>query len=187
MIKTILISGPSGVGKGELLKRLRKEFGESIYSVKSVTTREKRATEIDGKDYYFWSKEAFIKAQKKDLFYETASIYGHLYGTLKKEITHPPKRAKLLLIEADIEGVISLSKRISNTFTVFLLPPHLEELKKRLKKRQTEQETEQEKRFLKTKSEIFAISSYNYLIVNDTLDQSYIELKQILTKECENV
>lgn len=187
MKKVILISGPSGVGKGELIKRLKIEFSSLLYFAKSVTTRPIRSHEKEGVDYYFWNQEKFSQAYRQDLFLETAQIFDHYYGTLASETTDTAPGVAAVVIEADIQGIQSLQAKIKNTLSIFLLPPDLETLKNRLKKRQTESPADQAKRFLKTKSEIFAISRYNYLIVNDKLDHSFDELKRMLIKECEEL
>lgn len=187
MKKVLLISGPSGVGKGELLKRLKEHYADQLYFAKSVTTREKRAHEKEGIDYYFWTKERFLKAQAENAFLETARIYDNYYGTLKSEVMASSGNASFVVIEADVQGIQALQQQIKDSISIFILPPDLETLKKRLKKRQTESEAEQEKRFKKTKSEIFAVSRYNNLIVNDELSASFDELRLILIKECGNL
>ena len=175
----ILISGPSGVGKGSVITKFKNIFLEPTYLSKSVTTRQKRTSEEDGKDYYFWTEKQFQAGVSEGLFLEYMHVHNHFYGTLLSESLELSKKGTWVIIEADVQGVLAIQKKIENTLSVFLLPPSLLCLKERLKNRQTENNHSQKLRLEKATDEIFCISRYDYIITNDMINQTVDELKQL--------
>ncbi len=129
----LIISGPSGAGKGTLTKMLMEEFPDIQFSI-SYTTR-KPDQEIDGKDYVFVSKEEFEKLIKEDMFAEWANVHGNYYGTPKREIEEKLNRGFDVVFDIDVQGARNLRQNLTEGVFVFILPPSIEELKQRLKKK----------------------------------------------------
>lgn len=162
----LIVSGPSGSGKSTIVSKflkLNKDFQLSV----SHTTRRKRVGEVDGKNYYFISKEKFQEMIKKDEFIEWANIYGNYYGTSKVEIENILKAGKNVLLEINVDGLVS-AKRIFNEeiVSVFIIPETIEELIKRLKERNSESDEDLKKRILEVEREISYINLYDYGIIN---------------------
>src|SRR5208337_2695409 len=136
--KVIVISGPSGVGKTRLYRRLLSEMpGELRFSI-SATTRRPRDSEADGVDYYFIGPEDFKTRIEKGDFIEWAEVYGNYYGTLKSEVQRITDSGKNCLLDVDIQGGMSIKKAIKDSVLIFILPPSLKELEHRLKERRTD-------------------------------------------------
>lgn len=164
----VIISSPSGAGKTTVTKKLLKLFHNSHLSI-SCTTRAKRRGEVNGKDYFFLTKNNFIKFKKQKKFIEWAKVHNHFYGTLKKQVFSNLKK-KLVFFDVDWQGARVLKKKLkSNCFSVFLLPPSINILKKRLLKRHKDNTKIALDRFKFAKKDIIHFSEYDYLIVNDDL------------------
>lgn len=176
-----IISGPSGVGKGSIRELVMKDSSLNLtYSV-SLTTREKRPHEVDGKDYYFVSEEEFYKNIEKGNFLEYNLFVGHSYGTPKDKVEEQLDKGKNVLLEIDVNG----AKQVMSTFkgklvTIFILPPSLEELEKRIRSRSTENESDIEKRLARAKNEIALQSEYDYRVVNQDLKIASEQICQII-------
>jgi len=177
--KLILISGPSGSGKTTIRKLIEKHFPKIEFSV-SYTSRPKREDEVDGKDYFFVSKEEFEKMIKNEEFIEWAFVYGQYKGTSKKYVDKILNEGKIVLLELDVQGgqkVISLYKDICS---IFILPPDFETMKNRLLKRGGEKNFDLEKRLETAKIEIEKKDRYKYWVVNDDLDKAFSIIKEII-------
>ena len=163
----LLLSGPSGCGKSSLLKELYKVITNYYFSI-STTTREPRDGEKDGIDYFFVTKEEFIKDIDDDNFLEWAEVHGNYYGTSLKPINKALNESKLVIFDIDVQGFEQVMKKLKNiTTTVFITTPSIKELEKRLYSRDTDDKDTIEKRIINAKKEIEYIDKYDYFIVND--------------------
>ena len=178
----IVISGPSGVGKGTLCAALRQEVPDLVYSI-SATSREPRPGEVHGVNYYFWSRPEFEKKLAQDEFLEWALVYGNLYGTPKTPVLEAIKLGKDIILEIDIEGARQIKEKFPEGVFVFITPPSLEELERRLCKRGTDSEEVRQQRLDQAREELGKISDYDYLVPNDDLETAVSLLKSILLAE----
>ncbi len=178
-----VLSSPSGTGKTTLTKKLaenNKNFSISI----SYTTRKPRPNEINGKDYYFVSKDEFENLIKENNFFEHAKIFDNLYGTLKKPVLELLSQGKDVLFDIDWQGTKQLNKNQNlSLITFFILPPNLKTLKERLLNRHKGQEKLVEKRMNKFNEEVSHWNEYNYVVVNDDLNQCYEKILNIILSE----
>lgn len=179
----IVISGPSGAGKGSICNELLKNSKTLTTSI-SMTTREKRNYEIDGVDYHFVSKEDFETKIKENYFLEYAIVHSNeYYGTPKKQVEDKLNSGLNVILEIDIQGAIQIKENIKDALYIFILPPSMDELKNRLIKRGTESEEKILGRFKKAYQEINEISNYNYVVVNDNLSDAVSKVEAILVAE----
>lgn len=177
-----VISAPSGTGKTTLVKMLQEEFSCVEESV-SYTTREKRDIEVDGEHYHFISEQQFEKKQKNNDFLEHVKIFGHKYGTCKKEVEDRLNKKKHVIMVIDTQGALGLmDKKIEGVY-IFISPPSIEALKQRLEKRSSEDADQIAKRVAFAKKELKAIFKYDYHIVNEDLVDAYTILRSILIAE----
>ncbi len=181
----LVISGPSGAGKGTLVQRLLDRDPSFAFSV-SVTTRERRKNEIEDVHYHFISEAEYDKLLEEDAFLEHASVHGHRYGTLKQEVYDRIDRGENVLLDIDPQGAISVMERVPDCVSVFILPPSYAELRIRLHTRNTEQQEEIERRLHNAKGEIAQMGRYRYLIVNDNLDLAFEQLLAVVRAEKQN-
>ncbi len=181
----LVISGPSGAGKGTLVEKLLDRDPTFCFSV-SVTTRERRETEIEDVHYHFISDEEYDKLVDADAFLEHASVHGHRYGTLKSEVYERMERGQNVLLDIDPQGAKTVMDREKNCVSIFILPPSYTELKTRLHTRNTENEEEISRRLKNARGEIAQMSRYRYLIVNDDLDEAFEQLSAIVRAEKQN-
>ncbi len=177
-----VISGPSGVGKGTLRERVLREIPDLLFSV-SVTTRKKRPQEVDGKDYIFIDIERFKEMIENNELLEWALVYGNYYGTPIKFIEENLKKGKDVLLEIDIQGARKVREKCPHAVFIFIAPPSLEELINRLKKRATETEEEFRKRVEKVDEEMEEAKFYDYLVINDNIEDASSRLKCIILSE----
>jgi len=178
----VVISSPSGAGKTTVCKKVLKRHPEYLYSV-SFTTREKRKGEVDGKDYHFVGEKEFEKMIKRKEFAEWACVYGDYYGTSKKVIEWAKKEKKTLIMVLDVQGAFAIKRLYPESVLIFMLPPSLEELKKRLKKRATDKREDMKKRLKSAVKEISFWSNYDYVLVNENLNQTVKEVENIISAE----
>ena len=174
----IIISGPSGTGKGSLIKEFIKNNPSYKLSI-SATTRPPRANEKDGIDYHFISKKKFNEKIKSEEFIEYCLVHHHFYGTLKEEVTKHTNT----IIEIDVQGAKKIKKTNINAYFIFIAPPSINILKERLKKRKTETEQSIAKRIGNAKKELLEIKQYNIVIINDKIEKASDEL----TKSIKNI
>ena len=178
-----VLSSPSGAGKTTLTKKLAENNSNFITSI-SHTTRTPRPNEINGKDYYFVSKEQFDLLIKENKFFEYAEIFDNFYGTLKEPVIKNLNLGKDVLFDIDSQGTQQLKKIDNlNPITFFILPPDKKVLQKRLLNRHQGQEKLIEKRMKKFKEEISHWNEYNYVVVNDDLELCYKEILEIIKNE----
>ncbi|OHE01269.1 MAG: guanylate kinase [Sulfurimonas sp. RIFCSPLOWO2_12_36_12] len=175
----LVLSGPSGAGKSSLLNKIINDIGECYFSI-STTTRPIRDGEIDGVHYHFVDEDEFKKDVEEELFLEYAVVHGNYYGTSIKPVKEALKAGKLVIFDIDVQGNATIVNRLGDiTTSVFISPPTLSELKRRLELRSTDTQEVIERRVDMAKREIQRISEYDFLIVNDNLDEAAIVLKII--------
>ncbi len=178
----LVISGPSGAGKGTLVGRLLELDPTFCFSV-SVTTRKRRENEIEDVHYHFISEAEYDKLLEEDAFIEHASVHGHRYGTLKSEVYDRMARGQNVLLDIDPQGAREVMRREKDCVSIFVLPPSYHELKVRLHTRNTEQEEEIQRRLNNARGEIAQMGLYRYLIVNDNLELALEQLMAIVRAE----
>jgi guanylate kinase len=172
--KLIIFSAPSGSGKTTVVKHLLKTIDKLAFSV-SVTTRQKRPNEVDGKDYYFYTENDFLKAINNEQFLEYEEVYkGLFYGTLKSEVERLWSQGKTVIFDVDVIGGLNIKKFYGEqALAVFLRPPSVEILMDRLRKRETEVEHHLIERIEKAKSELKYEQQFDKVIVNDVLNDTF--------------
>lgn len=178
----IVISGPSGTGKGTLVERLMENDTSIRFSV-SVTTRARREGEIDGVHYHFISEKEYDKLLEKEAFLEHATVHGHRYGTLRKPIEEGIMRGENILLDIDPQGAINVMHRKPDCVSVFILPPSYDALRVRLHTRNTDDPKEIARRLGNARGEVAQINRYQYALVNDDLQMAYEQLYHIVAAE----
>ena len=185
----IILSSPSGAGKSTITRRLL-ETDKNITLSVSATTREPREGEEDGKHYYFLSKETFKEEIDKNNFVEHAEVFGNYYGTLKREVESKFADNKDIILDIDWQGARQVSDQldIKRLLRIFILPPSIKELESRLRARGTDSEEVIAKRMEKAKDEISHFNEYDYIVVNDNIDEAFEQVKSIIyTKRLQNM
>lgn len=178
----LVISGPSGVGKGTVLHDLMNTQKNLVYSV-SVTTRKQRPGEIEGVSYFFKSHEEFEKMIEEDKFLEYAKVHDNYYGTPKDFVEEKINEGKIVILEIDVQGALNVKKNIDNGVYIFLAPPSLSELKNRIVNRGTETESDINLRMHNARKELSYIKDYDYLVVNDHLNYAINLVNEIINAE----
>ena len=179
----LVISSPSGTGKTTICKKLL-EYDKNIHLSVSVTTRKKRKNEVEGIDYYFRTKKEFLNLKSKKSFIEDAFVFDNYYGTLKSEVLKQLENGIDVLIDIDWQGTRQITEAMKGNLTkIFLLPPSIQELKKRLSKRNSDSIKEINFRMSKALKEIKHFDEYDYVLVNDNLDNTFQKIIKILEVE----
>ena len=179
----LVISSPSGTGKTTICKKLL-EYDKNIHLSVSVTTRKKRKNEVEGIDYYFRSKKDFLNLKSQNSFIENAFVFENYYGTLKSEVLEQLENGIDVLIDIDWQGTRQITEAMKgNLIKIFLLPPSIDELKKRLSKRNSDSIKEINFRMSKALKEIKHFDEYNYVLINDNLDNTFQKIVKILEVE----
>ena len=174
-----VLSGPSGVGKSSLRENVRKEFSQLAYSI-SYTTRPPRHGEAEGRDYHFVSKDTFLAMREAGAFVEWAIVHGNYYGTSGDRLEKQLNEYGDVLLEIDVQGARQVKARFPQACFIFVLPPDREALEERLLKRGTEQGEDIETRLENAMEELLEASWYDYLIINDDLDEAVEALKAVI-------
>jgi len=179
----IVISGPSGTGKGTICSRVVNEM-ENIKISISATSRCKRENEVNGKDYYFITKEEFEEKIKNNEFLEYAVVHSNqYYGTPKAKIEEDLNNGTSVILEIDIQGALKVKDIISEAIFIFIMPPSMKVLKQRLINRNTESLDKVMERFKTAYKELNEFKKYNYVVVNDDLDEAVEKVKSIIVSE----
>ena len=179
----LVLSGPSGTGKGTVCKVVRDSLGDNLaYSI-SATTRKPRTGEEHGREYFFFSKEEFEALRDQNGFLEWAQVYDNYYGTPRAFVEEVLASGRDCILEIDPQGALQVRKATSEAVLVFIAPPSLEELRARLTGRGTEAPEEVEKRLSCAEAELEYSNQYDYLIVNDEVEKAAEKMKAILMAE----
>lgn len=178
--KLIVISGPSGVGKSTIRHRLVNEENNFWYSI-SMTTRKPRCGEVDGIDYYFVSKDEFLKNISTNNLLEYAEVYKDIfYGTPKNKVIEMLNKGINVILEIDVEGAFDVKKNFNDAILIFIAPPSESDLENRLRLRNTDSDDKILERISKAKYELSFKDKYDYVIINDDVDKCLKKLKNIL-------
>lgn len=175
----IVVSGFSGAGKGTLMTRLIEKYDTYALSV-SMTTREARDGEIDGINYFFLEKEEFEEKIKENALVEYANYCGNYYGTPREYVEQQLQLGKDVILEIEIQGALKIKQNFPNALLLFVMPPDVAELRKRLVGRGTETLDVIEKRLMRAKEESAGIEEYDYIVINDDLEQCVDEVNEIV-------
>lgn len=178
----IVISGPSGAGKGTLCKALLEKNKELKLSV-SCTTRSPRTEEKEGVSYFFIDRDKFDEMIGKEEFLEYAEVYGNFYGTPISYVNKTIEEGHNVILEIDIQGALKVKNKFPDGVFVFIMPPTMDELKKRIKGRGSETEESLIRRFNAAFKELNFISSYNYVVINDEIETAVGKLQSIIEAE----
>jgi len=182
----LIVSGPSGVGKGTICGEINTHFPNLQFSV-SCTTRSPRPGEIEGKHYYFIDKTVFEEKIAAGEFIEYAEVFGNYYGTLRSEVVNHIKNGRDVLLDIDIQGAMQIKKHATNNQLlkrccefIFIVPPNLQELEQRLRGRNTETEAVIQQRLAKSEHELSFWPKYDYIIINDTVEAAVARMQHII-------
>lgn len=177
-----VLSGPSGVGKNTILQEVLARRTDLTYSI-SATTRPPRGQEVDGVNYYFLSEEEFLRERENNGFLEWAEIYGHYYGTPKKKVLALLQKGQHVVLDVDIQGAAQIKQNYANAVLIFLYPPSIAELTRRLKERNTDDQESIQKRLAYIEQELAAVTLYDYVVVNDRLEEACRRVESIINAE----
>ena len=178
----LVLSGPSGAGKGTLVERLVKERSECLFSI-SATTRPRRNVEKDGVQYEFVSREDFERRRAAGLFLEWAEVHGHLYATPARFVDDGVRAGRIVVLDVDVQGGASVRRARPEAVSVFIYPPSVEALRRRLLKRNTETPESVERRLGNAPGELAQYREYDYLVMNDDLESAVRRLVAIVDAE----
>jgi guanylate kinase len=178
--KVVIVSGPSGVGKSTICKKVVKRLNNAYLSV-SVTTRDKTESEVDGENYWFISEEQFQQRISKGLLLEHAEVFGNFYGTPKDEVDEALQAGKTVILEIDVKGAKQTKVIYQDAIMIFILPPSQKELAERMSLRNREDTERAEERLNGASDEIAAAwQYYKHMVINDDLEQAISEVIQII-------
>ena len=178
----IVVSGPSGTGKGTLCERLLAEDPSLTFSV-SATTRAPRSTEIDGVHYFFISDEKYDELLAQNAFLEHATVHAHRYGTLKSQVDELMAKGLNVVLDIDPQGAKEVMRQRPDCVSIFILPPSYEALRVRLHTRNTDDPVEINRRLGNAKGEIEQMHLYQYVVVNDDLELAFQQMSSIIAAE----
>lgn len=178
----IVISGPSGAGKGTLLNVLRQNNENVRFSI-SATTRSPRKDEVEGQSYFYKTVDEFKKMIKEDELLEWVEYCDNYYGTPKDYVFESAEKGYDVIIEIEVEGAMKVMEKFPECVSIFILPPSLKELKNRIEKRGSETEESLKKRMAKAKEELEFANKYQYLLVNDDVVKASTLIEKIITTE----
>lgn len=181
----IVLSAPSGSGKTTLVRELIRRM-EGVDRSISYTTREPRQGEKDGEDYIFVTEEEFQSIKERGDFLEQEENFGHKYGTSKKQIKEKLEKGSDVVLSIDVKGARTVKKEFPQSISIFVMPPSMKELEARLRGRNTDREQQVELRLQESRQELAAADEYDFLLVNNKLDQAVRELMQVIEEERKN-
>lgn len=178
----VVVSSPSGGGKGTLIDRVLKTVPGVSYSV-SYTTRSPRAGEQNGREYFFVSAAEFQEMITRGEFLEWATVYEHLYGTSHTQVEHERAAGRDIILEIDVQGAASIRRLVSDAVSVFILPPSFELLRQRLTARGTDLPADLERRLQGAPAEVEQYSDFQYVILNDDINRASAQLASVIHAE----
>ncbi len=179
----IVLSGPSGVGKGTVRKALFDLEGHDLVYSTSMTTRPQREGEVEGLDYYFVSREEFERRIRDDAFLEWAEFVGHYYGTPRDKVDEQIKQGKEVVLEIEVQGALQVREKAKDGVFIFIAPPNREALYRRLLRRGTESGDTIQKRMDKAEREFPLAHKYDYIVVNDEVTNAADRVLAIIRAE----
>jgi len=174
--KLIVLTGPSGVGKGTLMNEILQRYPELHYSV-SATTRSPRPGEINGKNYYFISRNQFEELVTQGEFLEWAEFAGNCYGTLREAVLNHVQSGKLVVLEIELEGARQIRHNFPNSLSIFILPPSFPELEGRIRRRGQDSEEAITRRLQRAQEEMAAANEFDLQIINDDFEKALNEIE----------
>lgn len=180
--KTFIVSGPSGVGKSTVLKALLEKRNNLYFSV-SATTRKPREGEADGVHYHFLDVDTFRKWIANEEFLEYAEYVGNFYGTPKRYVDDAMNHGQDVILDIEVQGALQVSSKRPDTVRIFIAPPSWEELERRLTERGTDEPDKVQKRLLRAKVEFQTAYTYDYFVINESVETAVQELDAIITAE----
>lgn len=178
----IVLSAPSGAGKTTLAHMLVKRRPHTRFSI-SCTTRDRRPGEREGRDYFFVSEKMFSAQIARRQFVEWASVHGHRYGTLRSQLRRAIARGEDIILDIDVQGGLQIKKQFPAAVLVFVAAPSMTELARRLRKRRQDSAATIRQRLVNARREMAYKGRYDYIVVNDTVEQAYAEMAAIVTAE----
>ncbi|WP_204106624.1 MULTISPECIES: guanylate kinase [Spirulina sp. CCY15215] len=178
---SIVLTGPSGVGKGTLIEALKDRHPHLYLSI-SATTRKPRPGEVNGEDYFFMEREAFQNAIKKGEFLEWAEYAGNYYGTPRQNVEQQIALGKLVLLEIELVGARAIAKSFPEAYRIFILPPSLDELERRLRDRGTESEAAISQRLARAQAELAASDEFDLQVINDNLEEAIAKIEKAIAE-----
>jgi guanylate kinase len=178
----IVVSSPSGGGKGTLIDRVLQTMQGVSYSV-SYTTRPPRPKEKDGREYFFVSTAAFEEMVERGEFLEWANVYGHLYGTNRHQVEREREAGRDIVLEIDVQGAESIRRLVADAVTVFILPPSFEMLRSRLTARGTDSAEDLQRRLRGAPAEVEQYRNFQYVILNDDINRASAQLASVIYAE----
>lgn len=178
----LVLSGPSGSGKGTVSQELLKNNKDIVFST-SVTTRTPRPGEVDGENYFFVDIDKFEDMAKNNELLEYAFVHTNYYGTPKEFVFNEIDKGEIVLVEIDVQGALQIKKNYKDAIFIFLIPPTIDELRERLTNRGTETEEEIKVRFENAFKELDFVGEYDYFIINDKVEQAVSNIETIIAAE----
>lgn len=178
----LVLSGPSGSGKGTVSQAIMGKKDDIIFSI-SATTRKPRPTEINGENYFFLSEEKFKQMDEDGEFLESAFVHSNYYGTPKKFVMDEIGKGEIVLLEIDVQGALQIKKNYKEAVFIFLLPPTMDELRNRILKRGTESEEDIKIRFNNAFKELDFVGEYDFFVVNDEVENAVNDIEAIIHSE----
>ncbi len=177
----VVISAPSGCGKTTVISKLLSRNLNLKRSI-SGTTRKPRKEEVDGRDYFFLSEQKFLENKRKKAFLESARLFGHYYGTFKQSVLKKLTEGRDVVLTIDVDGASQVRKKMKGIF-IFLMPPSIEDLKKRLQNRQSDSKKQIEQRLERANAEITCAKNYDYVVINRYVNETIDAIESIIEKE----
>ena len=178
MTSLIVVSAPSGAGKSSFCNKALNEFPNLVHSI-SYTTRTPRPRESNSDHYFFVTEKEFLNLIEKDFFAEWAKVHSHYYGTSKEQLSKAWEKGQTVIMDIDVQGASQLKEQYPLAHTIFILPPSINELKKRLQKRDDKTDS-LELRLKNAEKEMQLANQYKYRIINDNFDDSYTSFRKII-------
>lgn len=184
-VNMIIISAPSGAGKSSFLSRILKEF-PILFDTTTFTTREMRSGESDGNPYYFVTRDRFQELIRQGFFVEWAQVHENLYGTPLHQIEAAHAAGRVVIMDVDVKGGATFKQKYPDAVSIFILPPSIEELKRRILARDKKPPADLETRLVNAKIEMDQAQNSDYQLVNDDFDKSYAQFKKLIEDLLEN-